>query len=341
MYFNNTLLNLSIISGTSYPRLTHNICQILNEELRKEVGEKKFTVPDDCILDVEVKAECGKYPNDEGHVKICRSIRRQHVVIVQTACPPIDYHLMQLLMLADAAKRASAAEITAVTPRYFYARSDKKDEPRISITGRLTADLLKTAGVNRIITIELHSPQTQGFFDIFDNFYAGQFLCDEVKKRFHITAVNAQGFVTAALDLGSAKLNRNMAKKLGIQCGAIIDKERIDSFNVSASAFVGDVQDKIVISFDDESLTGGTALMGAHIFKENGAKEVHLCFFQPVFTPQAIEKIEASPDLDSVLAMDTMPLQCTSQKIFFLPSAPLFAEVIKRVHIGRSVSTLF
>lgn len=314
----NNLKDLKIIGGSSHLDLTSKICQHLG------------------IAPVGI--EYGKYPNDDQWVRISGSVRKKEVFIIQTAVPPVDYHLMQLLMLVDAAHRGSAKEITVITPYFFYVRSDKKDEPRISITAQLVCELVKSAGADRIVSVELHTPQVQGYFKVFDNLQAGKFLC----SAFYDQHILQDGdFAVIAPDKGGTTLNGDIAAKRNFPLIGFFDKKRIDSNKVKVN-FIGDPKDvkgKKIIMFDDEILTGGTLITDASELKKMGAEEIYGCAFHGIFAGDAIANIEKS-DLTGVIVTNTLP-QVLNSRVRVVDISELLAEAIRRIYLGESVSELF
>ena len=256
-----------------------------------------------------------RFANDNLFVRYEESLREGDVFIVQSFVPPVQDHLMELLMMVDAAKGASAARVTAVIPYFSYARSDKKDAPRISITARLIADLLQTAGADRVLTMTLHSPQVHGFFKI----PVDHLSAEPVIANYFATRVDLENAVVVAPDAGDLKRASALARRLGLPL-AFIDKERVSDTEVRVRMLVGEVE-------------GKTALMQA------GAKEVYAAATHGVYVGPALDRIAKSP-VKEVAATDTCPPK-EGPKLRTLTVAPLFAEAIWRIHRGESVSSLF
>jgi len=283
------------------------------------------------------KAQVTKFSDGEINAEIDESVRGMDVFVVQSTCPPVNDHLMELLILIDALKRASAARINAVIPYYGYARQDKKVLPRAPISAKLVADLITTAGASRVLTMELHASQIQGFFNIpVDHLYASPILMDYLNERFH------RGLVIVSPDAGGVERARAFAKRLGVAL-AIIDKRR-DTPNVAEVMHtIGDVTGKDSLLLDDMVDTAGTLTNAAFALKEEGAKNVYAYCTHPVLSGRAIDRLMESP-LEEVIVTDTIPLRGESascKKIKVLSVAPLLAEAIKRIHRDDSVSSLF
>jgi ribose-phosphate pyrophosphokinase len=306
---------LKVFSGSSHPVLAGEICKCLGIPLG--------------VLTVR------RFSNENIKIKVEENVREQDVFVVQTAAPPLAEHIVELLILLDTLRSASARRVTAVLPSYPYARSDKKDEPRISITARLVADLLATAGADRVLTIDLHSPQIQGFFSTpADQLSAVPVLCDRLQ------AEGVEDSVVVAADVGEAKDAGRFARRLGLPI-AVVDKRRTgDDERAQAVAVIGDVEGKRCLLVDDEIATGGTIFSAADFLLERGARSVEAAVVHPVLSGRAVERLTASP-LQRLLVTDTIPLSVASPKIEVLSVAPLLAEAITRIHDGRSVSALF
>jgi ribose-phosphate pyrophosphokinase len=308
---------LKVFSGSSHPKLAQEICDCLG-------------IPLGGVRTV-------RFSNENLKVKIEENVREHDVFVVQTSCPPLSEHIMELFILIDALKHASAKRVTAVLPYFPYARSDKKDEPRISITARLMADLLATAGADRVLTVDLHSPQIQGFFSMpADQLTAVPVLCDALKLR------GLDDTVVVAADVGETKDAGRFAKRLNLPI-AIIDKRRTgDDESAVARAIIGDVRGKHALVVDDEIATGGTVFAATEFLLEEGAKSVFAAVVHPVLSGRAPGRL-ASSQLAKLLVTNTIPLPSamSSPKIEVLSVAPLIAEAITRIHDGRSVSALF
>jgi ribose-phosphate pyrophosphokinase len=265
-------------------------------------------------------------------------VREADVFVVQPSCPPVNEGLVELLIMIHALRGASAARITAVTPYFPYVRSDKKDEPRISITARLVADLLETAGADRVIAVDLHSPQVQGFLRIpSDQLTATPILVDYFKGRPDLA-----DHVVVAPDAGEVKDAARIAKRLGVPL-AIIDKRRYgDDEKAEAVTMVGDVRGRRALIVDDEISTGGTVCEAAEFVMQHGARDVSVAVVHPVFSGSAVSRLRAAP-ISEVVITDSIPLPPAKQdpKFKVLSIAGVLAEAILRVHDGRSISEMF
>jgi ribose-phosphate pyrophosphokinase len=283
------------------------------------------------------KAQVKKFSDGEINVEINESVRGMDVFVVQSSCPPVNDHLMELLILMDALKRASAERINAVIPYYGYARQDKKILPRAPISAKLVADLLTVAGASRILTLELHASQIQGFFDIpVDHLYASSILAEYVKERFH------SDLVIVSPDAGGVERARAFAKRMDAAL-AIIDKRREMPNVARAMHIIGDINGKDAILIDDMVDTGGTLTSAAFALKEGGAENVYAYCTHPVLSGQAVSRVMESP-LQEIIVTDTIPLKgeaASCEKVKVLTVAPLLAEAIKRIHLSESVSSLF
>ena len=282
------------------------------------------------------KAEIARFSNENISVQILDNVRERDVFVVQPLSTPVSENLLELLIMMDALRSASARRITAVIPYYSYARSDKKDKPRISITGRLIADLLVTAGANRILTMTLHSEQVQGFFRCqADHLSATPILSD------YFRSLNLENCVALAADAGSARRAGPYATRLNIPL-AFVDKRRISDTEVEVRAIVGDVKGKRVLYFDDEIARGTSLLETVRLLQGFGVAGIYVGATHGVFTGDAVERIEASP-VAKVVVTNTVPLPTGRRcdKIVQLSVAPLFGEAIQRIHTGESVSEIF
>jgi ribose-phosphate pyrophosphokinase len=283
------------------------------------------------------KAEVKKFSDGEINVEINESVRGMDVFVLQSTCPPVNDHLMELLILIDALKRASAARINAVIPYYGYARQDKKAFPRAPISAKLVADLITAAGASRILTIELHASQIQGFFNIpVDHLYASPILSEYLRERFQ------RDLVIVSPDAGGVERARAFAKRLNVAL-AIIDKRREMPNVAKAMHIIGDIQGKESILLDDMVDTAGTLASAAFALKEEGAENVYAYCTHAVLSGRAIDRLMESP-LQEVIVTDTIPLKGESvscKKLKVLTVAPLLAEAIKRIHRDESVSSLF
>ena len=279
-----------------------------------------------------------RFTNENLKVKIDENVRGADVFVVQTSCPPVSEGLVELLIMLDAFRYASADRITVVTPYFPYVRSDKKDEPRISITARLMADLLETAGAHRAIAVDLHSPQVQGFFRIpTDQVTAREILVAHFKKRSDLA-----DHVVVAPDAGEVKDAAGFAKRLGVSL-AIVDKRRFaDDEKARAVHLVGEVRGRRALIVDDEIATAGTVIESAEFVLREGAKDVSVAAVHPVLSGPAVPRLRAS-GIAEIVVTDTLPVPPEKQdpKITILSVANLLAEAIARVHDGRSVSELY
>ena len=278
------------------------------------------TFSNDC-LGVQLKANC----------------READVFIIQPLVPPVQQHLVELLLMMDAARGASAARITAVIPHYAYARSDKKDAPRISIAARLVADLLVTAGANRVLTMTLHSAQVHGFFSVpVDHLNALKVLAAHFRRR------NLRNTIVVSPDLGHAKHATEFARmlKLPVAAGS---KQRLSDDSVAIDAIVGDVSGKNVIVIDDEIANGGTMIEVLAKLRELQVKRIALACTHGLFTGKAIERLRAQSDVDEIVTTDTVPIPEEKRlpNMHILSVAPLLASAIERIHVGKSVSAMF
>ena len=307
---------IRVFTGNANPGLAKAICDHLSIPL----GE----------------ASISRFSNENIFVQVCENVRERDVFVVQPLSSPVSENLVELLIMIDALKGASARRITAVVPYYSYARSDKKDMPRISIAGRLIADLLVTAGANRILTMTLHSEQVQAFFRCpADHLSATPILCNYFSK------LDLDNCVALAADAGSARRAGAYATRLNIPL-AFVDKRRLGDTEVEARAIVGEVRGKTVLYFDDEIATGSSLLETIRFLDRFGVGDIYVGVTHGVLTGEAVKQIEASR-IKQVVITDTVPLppEKRSEKIVQLSVAPLFAQAIERIHTGESVSEIF
>ena len=299
-----------------------------NPELGKNISSFLGMAPGQVTLK--------KFANGEIYAQFLENIRGKDVFLMQTAVDPINDHLVELLIMIDAAKRASAGRITAITPNYFYARQDRKAASREPITARLVADLLTTAGANRIITIDLHSDQTQGFFVIpLDNLPIRSTLMRKAKEL-----VGEEEAVVVSPDAGAAKSATKIAMKMGLDL-AIINKMRTAHNEAKALSIIGaDVKGKTCIIFDDMVDTAGSLCASAEMLKEKGAKKIFALATHAIMSGNAVEKIESSP-IDRLVVSDTIPLKVKSAKIEQIGISDYLAKAIQCIHNDESVSVLF
>ena len=283
------------------------------------------------------QAQVFKFSNDNTFVQYQENIRERDVFIVQPFAYPVNDTIMELLIMIDAAKRASARRITAVVPYYAYGRTDKKDQPRVPITARLLADLLTVAGANRLLTVDLHAGQIQGFFNIpVDELSALMLFVDYFQEK------ELQDPVVVAVDIGISKRARNMAERLDAPL-AIVEKRRTDNLEQAHSLnIIGEVAGKTAITFDDETGTGSSLLAAVEALTAAGIREVYSCSSHGVFSGSAVESIEQSI-IKELVVTDTLPMNShsSSPKLTVLSMAPLLGEAIRRIHEGQSVGELF
>lgn len=311
------LRKLRLFYGNSNPKLAKEIC----DNLHVDPGQIKIR----------------KFSNDNIKVKIEENIRNDDVFVIQTAALPTNEHLVELLVIIDALKYASAGRITAVLPNYFYARSDKKDEPRISITARLITTLLEAAGADRILTMKLHSPQIMGFPRIpIDQLLATPILLD------HYTKKDLSNSVVAAPDVNSAKSSRVIARFLDLPL-VVLDKERLgDREKVAMRNIIGDVKNKDVLIIDDEVLSGGSLYEAVMILRKKEARKLWAGCTHGFFTKEALSLLESSP-VEEIVTTNTLPQEKNKNhtKLTVLSVGKMFADAIEAIHNGESVGALF
>lgn len=306
-----------IFSGNSNPVLAENICRFLKLPL----GGAKVTT----------------FSDGEIQIEILENVRSRDVFVIQSTCAPVNDNLVELLLMIDAFKRSSARRITAVLPYYGYSRQDKKVAPRVPISAKLVADMVTVAGAHRVITIDLHAGQIQGFFNIpVDNLFAAPVLINHIRRHFdHNLAI-------VSPDAGGVERARAFAKRLDADL-AIIDKRRSAPNQAKAMAVIGNVRDKVVVILDDMVDTAGTLVEAAEALAREGAREIHACCAHPVLSGPAVDRIQDSA-LKSVVVTDTIPLKPNAQscnKIRVLSIAELVGEAIIRSFRGDSVTSLF
>ncbi len=276
-----------------------------------------------------------QFPNENIFVQLHESVRGQDVFLIQTTSSPVNYNIMELLISLDALRRASPGRITAVIPYLAYGRSDKKDKPRVPITARLIADMITIAGADRYITLDLHADQIQGFFSIpGDVLTVFSILSDYMREK------KLENAVVLAADLGFAKKARNFAEELELPL-AVVEKRRI-AIGTEALTLVGEVRGMDVIVVDDEVDTGGTISNAVRVAKENGARDVYLCFAHPVFSPPAVDLLRGL-EIKEIVTTNSIPIPPEKRlpNLKVLSVAPLLGEVIRRVHEGESVGEVF
>jgi ribose-phosphate pyrophosphokinase len=310
---------LKVFTGNAHPMLAQAICEYLNIPLGK--------------------AEVFEFSNENIFVRVQENVRERDVFVIQPFSTPVNKNLVELLIMIDAFKRASAGRITAVIPYYAYGRTDKKDQPRVPITARLIADLLTTAGANRLLTIDLHAAQIQGFFNIpVDELTALFILSDYWKEKEKVV----DNLVVVATDIGISAHARDMAAKLNAPL-AIIEKRRIGNVDVTETLnIIGEVEGMRALTIDDEIDTAGSLVGVVNTLLENGATEVYACCTHPILSGPAIERIAKSP-IKEVVVTDTIPIDKKKRldKITVLPIAPLLGEAIHRIHTGLSIGAMF
>ena len=308
---------LKVFTGNAHPALAKSVCDYLDLPLGK--------------------ADVFEFSNENIFVRILENVRQRDVFVIQPICSPVNKSLIELLIMLDAFKRASAGRITAVIPYYAYGRTDKKDQPRVPITARLVADLITTAGANRLLTVDLHAPQIQGFFTIpVDELTAFSILSQYFKGK----ALN--NLVVVATDIGISKRARDVAASLEAPL-AIIEKRRLGNTDATETLnIIGEVKGMRALTVDDEIDTAGSLLGGINTLLEQGATEVYSCCIHPVFSGAAIQRIASSP-VKEVVVTDTIPVTGNRKldKITVLSMASLIGEAIHRIHTGLSVGAMF
>jgi ribose-phosphate pyrophosphokinase len=308
---------LKVFTGNAHPMLAQAVCKYLKIPLGK--------------------AEVFEFKNENIFVRIQENVRERDVFVVQPLSSPVNKNLVELLIMIDAFKRASAGRITAVIPYYAYGRTDKKDQPRVPITARLVADLLSTAGANRLLTIDLHAAQIQGFFNIPVDELTALFILSNYWKEKKL-----DNLVVVATDIGISAHARDMAAKLNAPL-AIIEKRRIGNVDMTETLnIIGEVKGMRALTIDDEIDTAGSLINVVNALLERGATEVYSCCTHPVFSGPAKERISKSP-VKEVVVTDSLPLNEEKKldKITVLPIAPLLGEAIHRIHTGLSIGAMF
>jgi len=306
---------LAIFSGNANPKLAKDICKNL-----------KISLSDAFV---------SRFSEGEIRIKINDNIRGKDVFVVEPTCPPVNDNLMELLILIDALKRASAQRITAVIPYYGYARQDRKDQPRVPITAKLVANLLTVAGADRVLTMDLHAGQIQGFFDIpLDHLFAVNIIVDYfIKKKI-------RDLVIVSPDVGGIKMARAYAKRLNANL-AIVDKRRVSPEATEVMHILGEVKGKNAVIVDDLIATGSSLIEAAEAIKKAGAREVYAAVSHGVLSGNSAANIEKCKALKELIITDSIPFDKKSSRIKVLSIAPLLAEAIRRIHREESVSSLF
>ena len=308
-------LELKIVSGSAHPRLAADICAYLGVS------------PCDATV--------SSFPDGETFVKINENIRGRDVFIIQPTCPPTNQNLMELLILVDAARRSSSARITAVIPFFGYARQDRKDQPRVPITAKLVANLLAAAGVQRVLTMDLHAQQLQGFFDIpVDHLYALPVMIH------YLQDLGLGDLVVVSPDVGGVKMASAYAETLKAGL-AIVVKRRLSATEIEAVTVIGEVEGKNVILVDDLTETAGTLVGAAGILREQGARDIYAGVSHAVLTDLAVERLKSS-EIKELITTDSVPVRTdVNSRVKVLSVAELLGEGIRRIHDDESVSSLF
>jgi ribose-phosphate pyrophosphokinase len=309
--------NLKVFSGTSNAGLAKAVCDYLEVPLGK--------------------ANISRFPDGEKMIQIEDDVRGRDCYVVQSTCNPCDEYLVELLIYLDCLRRASARRITAVIPYYGYARQDRKDEGRVPITAKLVANLITTAGADRVLTIDLHAHQLQGFFDIPVDHLMGELV---LGKYFHGKKIS--NLAVVAPDVGNIKIAAKYASRLGAEL-AIIFKRRLSGSEVRAQEIIGEVKNKNILMCDDIIATGGTICSATNLVKQRGALDVYVGATHGVFAGDALEKLSEAP-IKEIVVTDTIPLNSENKKISklkVLSVSAMLGEAIKRIHEDRSVSSLF
>jgi ribose-phosphate pyrophosphokinase len=306
---------LVVLSGTAHPQLSQEIADYLGISL--------------AGIDIR------DFPNENIFVKLQHSVRGQDVFLIQPPTSPVNRNIMELMIVIDALKRASAGRITAVIPYYPYGRTDKKDQPRVPITARLIADMITVAGAHRVLTLDLHAGQIQGFFNIpVDELTALHLLSEHMQKR------SVPDMVVVAADTGATKRARNFAQELHAPL-AIIEKRRAGT-QAEAVNVIGNVQCKNAVVFDDEIDTAGSIVQAVNILREHGARDIYVCVTHGVLSNPAVDRLK-SLDIKELVMTNTIPLPAAKRlpNMTILSVAPLLGEVMRRIHLGISVGEMF
>ena len=305
--------SLKVLSGSAHPELARLICKNLGNQV--------------CELTLDT------FPDGETFVQIHENIRGRDIFIVQPTCPPTNQNLMELLIMVDAVRRASAYRITAVIPFFGYARQDRKDRPRVPITAKLVANLMVAAGVHRVLTMDLHAGQIQGFFDIpVDHLYAAPILVKAIRER------NIADLVVVSPDVGGLKMAHSYSKALHAPM-AIVAKNRVNAEEVEALSVIGDVAGKNVLLVDDLTETGGTLTAAAELLQRSGARQIYAGVSHGVLGEKGRGRIAKSPIIE-LFSTNSTP-QAHGEKVTTLDIAPLLAAAIQRIHDDESVTSLF
>lgn len=314
-----TLNNIKIFAGNANPDLATKVCEYLSVPLGNAI--------------------VGRFPDGEIDVKVDEDVRGSDIFIIQPTCPPVNDSLAELLILIDCFKRASSARITAVLPYYGYARKDRKDEGRVPITAKLVANLITEAGADRLLTMDLHAAQIQGFFDIpVDHLLAFPVISDYYRKK------DLSDFVVVSPDVGGIKIARLYSNHLHMRL-AVVDKRRYGPEETEVGFVIGDVEGRNAIIIDDLIATGGSICQAAKVLKEKGAKDIYVGATHPVLCGAAAEKLKEAP-IKEIAVTDTIPLnehakKGLGSKIKVLSVSNLLGEAIKRIHTNTSISSMF
>jgi ribose-phosphate pyrophosphokinase len=309
--------DLAIFTGNAHPALAQSICNYLKLPLGQ--------------------LEVFEFQNENIFVRICENVRERDVFLVQPFASPVNTRVMEMLIMIDAFKRASAGRVTAVIPYFAYGRSDKKDQPRVPITARLVANLLETAGADRILTVDLHAGQIQGFFNVPVDELTALYLLSR-----HFREKQIEDLVVVATDLGAAKRARNVAERLNVPL-ALIEKRRVgNSDHAEALNLIGEVENMRALIVDDEVDTAGTLIQTVTALQQNGVREIYTCATHGLFSGPAIQRIEGSA-IKELVVTDTVPISNEKRipVITTLSIAPMLGEAIQRIHTGQSVGALF
>ncbi len=309
--------NLKIFSGSSNPELAIDVCKYLGIP----VGG----------------AQIDRFPDGEKVIRVEDDVRGRDCFVLQSTCKPVDDHLVELLIYLDCLRRASASRITAVIPYFGYARQDRKDEGRVPITAKLVANLITTAGADRVLAIDLHAKQLQGFFDIPVDHLTGELV---LNKYFRDKKIN--NLTVVSPDVGNMKIAARYAAKLGGEL-AIVHKKRVSGKEVEANEMIGEVKGRNILMCDDIIATAGTVCSAASLLKERGADNIYVGATHGIFASQALERLAEAP-IEEVIVTDTIPLSEQAKKIDsvkVLSVAAMLGEAIKRIHRNESVSNLF
>ena len=309
--------NLKIFSGSSNPALASDVCKYLEIPLGG--------------------AKIDRFPDGEKVIRVEDDVRGRDCFVVQSTCDPVDEHLVELLIFLDCLRRASASRVTAVIPYFGYARQDRKDEGRVPITAKLVANMITTAGANRVLAIDLHAHQLQGFFDIPVDHLAGELVLGKYFRDLKI-----DNLTVVSPDVGNMKMASKYAAHLGGEL-AIVHKKRVSGSEVKAQEIIGEVRGRNILMCDDIIATAGTVCSAAALVKQRGAEKIYVGATHGVFAPLAFERLSKAP-VDQVVVTDTIPLKNKSKKISnikVLSVAAMLGEAIKRIHRNESVSNLF